>query len=175
MKVFFVRFILIAILFLGGAFLSSISEKSYLALPLWYSAVAIWTLILGYRKSLLIVIPFLLLADVLWDGKVGAVFLVGFLLGTATTYLTVRIETRSRTLQMLIYSLLIGLASSLAIGASLGITSATEMLSTLGFLPKVSVIQFLAAAIFFPIVSWIIQGAEKWLDTSYREQMKKIR
>ncbi len=175
MKVFLVRFILVALLFLGGAFLSSISEKSYLALPLWYSAVAVWTLFLGYRKSLFIVIPFLLLADVLWDGKVGPVFLAGFLLGTAATYLTVRIETRSRTLQTLIYSLLIGLASSLAIGASFGIIMAPEALSGLAFLLKMSVIQFFAAAVFFPALSWTIQGAEKWLDTSYREQMKKIR
>lgn len=175
MKALLIRFVVIGSLFLGGSFLASVTLQSYLALPIWYLAVAIWTLTLGLRKALWIIIPFLVVADVLWDGKIGAVFLAGFLLATLTTYLEIRIETRSRSLQVLVYSFLVGLASAFVLTIGLGWPNFFFPASSLTLLLGIFSLQWLAAIVFFLPLSSYLRAIENLLSISYREQSKKIR
>jgi hypothetical protein len=175
MKVFFFRFSIIATLFLIGAFLSGLTGQSYLALPVWYTAVVAWTLTLGFRKALVIVIPFLIVADVLWDAKIGAVLLVGFLLATATTYLSVRIETQSQGLQSFLYSILVGIFATLVIALALLYPDLLLTPSAVMLLLKIGAIELVTSALLYLPLSSYINWVEKWMDTSYQEQSKKIR
>ncbi len=175
MKAFFVRSLVIASLFFLGGFLAALTDKSFSALPVYFVAVTVWTLHLGFRKALWVVIPFLLLTDVLWDGVIGGVFLGGFLLATATTYLAVRIETRSQSLQVLVYSTLVGCFSALVVWIAVTAPSFTLTFPTSILIGKTFVLQLFIAILFFIPLSYWIQKTEAWLDTSYQEASKKIR
>lgn len=175
MKVLFFRFSLIATLFLVGAFLSGLSGLSYLSLPVWYTAVVVWTLTLGFRKALVIIIPFLIVADVLWDAKIGPVFLAGFLLATATTYISVRIETQSHGLKSFLYSILVGLFASLVLAITFFYPHFLFTVATILLLVKIGALLLLISALLFIPLSSYINWVEQWLDTSYQEQSKKIR
>lgn len=175
MSVFFIRSTTVLALFLLGSFLGSLTEKPFVAVAIWFIAISTWTLFLGFRKALLIIVPFLVVADVLWDGTIGPVFFSGFLLATATTYIAVRIEERSVVLQMVIASFLISICTTLAV-----ITPSFWYQNPLS-VPEVKMIGsiflwiLVITIIFLLSVRKVINRIEVWLDTSKQEQMRKIR
>jgi hypothetical protein len=175
MSAFFVRLLIILILFTLGAFVTSLSGNTALSIPVWFIAVTTWTLALGFRRALFVIIPFLIWADVLWDGTLGPLFLGGFLLATATTYLTVRIETRSYTLKTALYTLLITLFSLFVIWISFSEPPYLFPKSNFLMLGKIFCWQLLITILFIIPLSESINRVEEWLDNSYREQLKKIR
>lgn len=175
MSAFFIRSATVLALFLLSSFLESLIGRPFLAVSIWFIAVSTWTLFLGFRKALWILIPFLVIADVLWDGTVGPVFLSGFLLATATTYIAVRIEDRSAILQIVIACFLISVCAALAV-----ITPSFWYQNTLRFLEMkmiggIFLWILVITILFFIPVRKIIKQIERWLDTSKQEQMRKIR
>lgn len=175
MSVFFVRLFIILILFFVGALINALTAQSALNIPIWFIGVTAWTLYLDYRRALFIIIPFLILADVLWDGTLGPVFLGGFLLATATTYLAVRIETSSHALQMAVYSIVISVFSLFVIWISVSEPPFLFPMSDWGMLGKIFLLQLLFTILFIVPLSALINRLEAWLDSSYREQFQKIR
>lgn len=175
MQAFLFRSLALLLLFFLGAFGASLTAHSYLAIPFWFIAITAWTHTLGFRKALFIVIPFLLFADVLWDGKIGELFLGGFLLATATTYLAVRIETRSQMLQWAGYSFLVATSSTVVVWISLAWPNEWLAVANLPLAGKIFLWQFGTTIIFYPLLSRGIQKLEAFLDNSYREQIQKIR
>lgn len=175
MTTFLVRLFLILILFMVGTLVNNLTGQSVLAIPVWFIGITTWTLLLNFRKALFIIIPFLVLADVLWDGRLGPVFLGGFLLATGTTYLAVRIETRSWLLQTMVYSFLISIFSLFVLWASIAEPSYFSSLPDFKMLGELYLYQLIVTALLITPLSGFIHRAESWLDTSYKEQYKKIR
>lgn len=175
MNAFIIRFAVILLLFFMGAFVASITGKNTLVLGVWFTAITVWTLHLGFRKALLIIIPFLVFADILWDGKFGPLFLGGFLLATMTTYVAVRIETQSSFFQTVLYSLAIAVWASAVIGVDIFWQTKGMSLEGLQTFGGEFILQLLTTALVFLPLTAFMNSTESWLDTSYRDQMKKIR
>lgn len=175
MQVFFFRSLMLLALFFLGAFTAGLTDNNYSAICIWYLAIVAWTLLLGFRKALWIVLPFLLLSDILWDGKLGAVFFMGFFLAMATTYLSARIETRSEILQWLLYSSVVCIFSSCTVVSSVvwpNLDMNPPMFLLIG---KIIFWQLLIALIFSIPLFQSIRKIENFLDTSFLDQSKKIR
>jgi hypothetical protein len=115
MKILFIRIGLILAVFSIGSFAATLLGVSSVALVVWFSLVASWVLILGFQKSLPSVIILLLIGDILWDSAVGPVFLAGLALAVLVTYTAVRLESRTRELQFLVYGLYIWVFSLLPV------------------------------------------------------------
>ena len=175
MQAFLVRFLVVASLFLLGSFLEALTGLSYIAIALWFVALVSWTLLLGFRRALFIIIPFLLFADVLWDAKIGMLFLAGFLTTTGTAYVAVRIEDRSQLLQTAVYSLMIAFFATLVTWIPMGWPRALFTPDNLVIISKVFAVQLTSAALLFIPFFTLFRRIEAGLDTSYREQSKKIR
>lgn len=175
MHAFLVRSAVILALLFSGAFLAGLTGRHFLAISVWFVAVSVWTLTLGFRRALLIIIPFLLLLDTLWDGTVGSLFLFGFFLATLVTYIVVRIEEQAALLQNVIYSVLTSFLATLATldlfwwqKTNIILTEPQEVLKI--FLWFLGIILIL-----FSVEKKLLTRVERWLDASYREQLQKIR
>lgn len=175
MSVFLARVFIILGLFALSAFLVSLTANSALAIPIWFTAVSTWTLILGFRKALAINIPFLIFADVLWDGTVGAIFLGGFLLATATTYTAARVEAQSYLLKTAFHTFLISFFAALVIWLTLAFPDAWFSFALLAVTLKIWGWQALVTVISIVPISEILTRVEAWFDQSYRDQWQKIR
>ena len=175
MQVFLVRFLLIALLFLCGSFLAALTGLGYVAITLWFVALVSWTLLLGFRRALFIIIPFLLFADVLWDAKIGMLFLAGFLTTTGTAYIAVRIEDRSQLLQAVVYSIMVASFATGAIWIPIGWPRALFDAPVILLAGKVFAVQLVGALLLFVPVHTFFRWVETRLDRSYQEQAKKIR
>lgn len=175
MQVFFFRSLVLLALFFLGSLVASLTAENYSALTVWFIAITAWTLLLGFRRALFIILPFLLLADVLWDGRIGELFLGGFLLATATTYLAVRIGTHSELLRWAIYSVLVSFFASLVVWISLAWPNLWLTGGNFVIFGKIFLWQlFLTLILYVPIFTGI-RKIENFLDTSYQDQSKKIR
>ena len=175
MNAFVIRLAVILFLFFLGAFIASATGKNFLALVVWFTPLTTWTLRLGFRKSLFIIIPFLVFADILWDGSFGPLFLAGFLLSTMTTYVAVRIESQSSYFQAALYSITIAVWASFVLAVDIFWKADGFSLEGFQIFGGVFMLQLLTSVLVFLPLTALINRTESWLDTSYRDQMKKIR
>ena len=166
--------IIFALFFLGSLFEGFFGRAGF-ALPLWFAAVTVWTLFYGFRSALFLVIPFLFIADLLWDGTIGALFFFGFALATLTTFAAVRIKTHSFLFQTFVYSMFIGFLSTCVPATFLFLKRQSIEVGEILLLLSTFFLHFIIALFFFPVFSHITSRVEKMLDTTYREQMKRIR
>ena len=167
MQGFLYRFALVLALFFLQAFWQSAFLRWGDALQVLLIAVILWTIILGFRSSLVITLPILILNDIFLDGTLGQPLFFQFALVVLVAFISVRIEKSARLLAFGIYAALIAttiLLEQKGWWAPYGITDAAQWLRT-----------FLLSFALFPLVRSLIVWVEQKLDTSYRKAAEKIR
>jgi hypothetical protein len=167
MQGFFYRFALVLVLFFLQAFWQAAFLRWGDALQIVLIAVILWTIILGFRSSLIITLPILLLNDIFLDGARGRPLFFQFALVVLVAFLSVRIEKSARLLTFSIYAALVAttiLLEQKGWWAPYGIADAAQWLRTL-----------LLSFVLFPLIRGLIVWVEQKLDTSYRKAAEKIR
>lgn len=175
MSVLFWRLAVILGLFFLSAFLISATGKSFIGVVPFFMAIVVWTLQLGFRRALFIILPFLFFADILWDNTLGPLMLFGFTLTSGLTFVATRIEAQSQFIQMLLSLIFVTFFSSIVVIYPLLTQSLYVFVANQSSIWSILVWNGLCALVVYFPIQRIILRTETFLDTSYHDQMRKIR
>jgi hypothetical protein len=173
MKIYFYYFLLfVVLLILQFSFLNVLFP--FVGAPLCIIAAGvIWTIRLGFRKALWLLVPLLLLYDVLGAGRIEVYSLYILFFSYAMSFLSRRVLLENTLVSTFFYSFLIFLGVEFAFFLSLYFTDKTFLVTALG--ERRYVANFLVAWFSFFLVKKIIFFFQNKIDQLRSDNALMIR
>lgn len=170
MQVFFFRTLsAIFILVAESAFIPILFPADS-CVSLIFVAVILWTLLLGFRSSLWVTLPMLLVAETVFYSRVGPLLAFGLGLSALTAYLSFWVHYEQKGLTWIWYALI---AASGTLLWHVLMNGWTGGWSKAWIESVISV--YVTALIIFPLFSAMLSRSERFLTFHKREAFQKIR